>query len=179
MYVGICVCVFCVLVLVLVFVFVYCVCVCVWLHMCMYVCVCVCGCVYIYTLYVCVCVFSCTYMYICVFTYACTYEILWQINDEPNGKKIYNKNQSKAFELVSLYRWGEALCVWMSEFPQSLPNLLSILETEILQEIGFTNVAAYRSKQVNERLNEKRTKWSLNSISLSRECLRKGKDQYG
>ena len=75
------------------------------------------------------------------------------------------KIEKKRLENVETTYWCyKSFCIWVTIFPKGLPNLFSILETEVGCEIRLTNIGANRCKKINKGLKEKP------SVEFKRHC---------
>ncbi len=54
--------------------------------------------------------------------------------------------------VVKVHLRGEALDVRLLELPERLPDLLAVVQPEVLHEVGLAQVRVQRHKQVHERL---------------------------
>ena len=66
----------------------------------------------------------------------------------------------------------KSFCIWVTIFPKGLPNLFSILETEVGCEIRLTNIGTNRCKKINKGLKEKP------SVEFKRHCKKSYKTTF-
>lgn len=57
----------------------------------------------------------------------------------------------------------EALDVRLLELPERLPDLLPVVQPEVLDEVGLAHVAAQRDEQVHESLDARKKRTSVPS----------------